>query len=146
MDFVIGLIIFLLFFVLVNYIQSNTGFYPKLAKKYKTDLCVSDQTLFKSKSINLTNTADFSNVKNSEYRSWLNIQSFEQGLFIGQIRMLILLFPKNVLIPWEQIRLIEEKTNLLKNQYIYKVDVNESPFYIITKFDLLKSATNKTIR
>jgi hypothetical protein len=138
--------IFLLFFILVNYIQSKIGLYPKLAKKYKTDICISDHSLFKSKSINLTSTPDLSHDKNQEYRPWLNIQSFEQGLFIGQTRMPILLFPKRFMSPWEQIMLVEEKSNLLKNQYIYKVGGTKKPVYIITKFDLLQSATNKSIK
>ncbi len=143
MDFVIGLILFLLFYVLVNYIQSITGLYPKLAREYKTGLSVSNRSLFKSNSINLTNVMDVSREKDSEYRPWLNIKPFEHGLFIGQKRMLILLFPKSFLIPWEQINLIKEETNLLKNQYLYKVEYKKEPIYIITKFDLFKSATNK---
>ena len=93
----------------------------------------------------LTNIADISREKNSEYRTWLNIKSFEQGVFISQKRMLILLFPKSFFIPWEQISLIKEKTNFLKNQYLYKVECKKEPIYIITKFDLLKSSTNKKI-
>jgi hypothetical protein len=145
MDFVIGLILFVLFYGLVNYIQSIIGYYPKLAREYKTDLSISDSSLFKSRSMYLTNVADISREKNSEYRTWLNIKSLEQGVLISQKRMLILLFPKSFLIPWEQISLIKEKTNLLKNQYLYKVECKKEPIYIITKFDLLKSATNKQI-
>jgi hypothetical protein len=145
-NFVIGLIFFLLFFFLINYIQSIIGNFPKLAKKYKTDLSVSACSLFKSKCINLTNIEDFSSKTNSEFRPWLTIKSFEQGLFIGQERMLILLFPKKFLIPWEQISFIKEKATLLKKQYIYKVDFNEKPIYIITKFDLFNSATNKPLK
>ena len=114
MDFVIGLIPFLLFYVLVNYIQSTIGYYPKLAREYKTDLIISDSSLLKSSSMYLTNVADISREKNSEYRTWLNIKSFQQGIFISQKRMLILLFPRSFLIPWEQISLIKEKTNFLK--------------------------------
>jgi hypothetical protein len=143
MDFVIGLILFLLFYVLINYIQSIIGYYPKLAREYKTDLSISDSSLFESSSMYLTNAPDISSEKNSEYRTWLNIKSFEQGVFISQKRMLILLFPKSFLIPWEQISLIREKTNLLKNQYLYKVECKKEPIYIITKLDLLISTTNQ---
>jgi hypothetical protein len=142
MDFVIGLILFLLFYVLVNYIQSIIGYYPKLAREYKTDLSISDSSLFKSSSMYLTNVADISPDKKSEYRNWLNIKSFEQGVLISQKRMLILLFPKRFLIPREQISLVKEKTNLLKNKYLYKVECKKEPIYIITKFDLLKIPTN----
>lgn len=145
MDFFIGLILFLLFYVLVNYIQSTIGYYPKLAREYKTDLSISDSSIFKSRSMYLTNIADISREKNSEYRTWLNIKSFEQGVFISQKRMLILIFPKSLFIPWEQISLIKENTNFLKSQYLYKVEYKKEPIYIITKFDLLKSATNKQI-
>ncbi|MBB1352390.1 MULTISPECIES: hypothetical protein [unclassified Pseudoalteromonas] len=145
MEFLIGLILFLFFFVLVNYVQSIVGFYPKLAKEYKTDLCISERSLFKSKSINLTNVADFSQEKNSEYRNFLNIKPCKQGLFIGQNKMLILLFPNKFLIPWGQINLIKEKTNFLKNQYLYKVESKKEPIYIISKFDLFKSTTNKRL-
>jgi hypothetical protein len=143
MDFVIGLILFLLFYVLVNYIQSIIGYYPKLAREYKTDLSTSDSSIFKSSSMYLTNVADISPEKNSEYRTWLNIKSSERGVLISQKRMLILLFPKSFLIPRDQISLIKEKTNFLKNQYLYKVECKKEPIYIITKFDLLKITTNK---
>jgi hypothetical protein len=145
-EFVIGLVLFIIFFVLVNYVQSIIGIYPKLAKKYKTGLNVSDRSLFKLRDINLTNDIEFSIGKNDEYRSWLTIKSFDQGLFIGQERMLILLFPKKFLIPWEQISFIKEKVTLLKKQYIYKVDCNKKPIYIITKFDVFNSATNKALK
>lgn len=94
----------------------------------------------------LTNVADISREKNSEYRTWLNIESFQQGIFISQKRMLILLFPRSFLIPWEQISLIKEKTNFLKNQYLYKVECKKESVYIITKFDLLKSVSNKNLQ
>jgi len=146
MSFVIGVVLFIIFFVLINYVQSIIGFYPKLAKKYKTDLSVSDRSLFKLKDINLTNVPDFSCGKNNEYRPWLTINSLEQGLFVGQERMLILLFPKKFIIPWDQISFIKEKVTLLKKQYIYKVICNEKPIYIITKFDVFNSATNKALK
>ncbi|WP_125825541.1 MULTISPECIES: hypothetical protein [unclassified Pseudoalteromonas] len=146
MDFVICLILFLLFYILVNYIQSIIGYYPKLAREYKTNLIISDSSLLKSSSMYLMNVANISREKNSEYRTWLNIKSFQQGIFISQKRMLILLFLRSFLIPWEQISLIKEKTNFLKNQYLYKVECKKEPVYIITKFDLLKSVSNKNLR
>jgi len=63
MDFVIYLILFLLFYILVNYIQSIIGYYPKLAREYKTDLIISDSSLLKSSSMYLTNVADISREK-----------------------------------------------------------------------------------
>ena len=108
MMFSIALIVFILFYIFINYIQSSVGLYPKLARSYPTNIEVKKTSMLKQTEIYLVKESEFSESnKDMEYRPWLNIEATEHGLCMQQAKSLILLFPKSCMIPWQNIKFIE---------------------------------------
>ena len=139
MSFVFLVICFVALFVLTNFLQSNLGLFPKIARIYKTNIDEPDDALFKTNSIYLSDNAAVLG-SDSEYRPWLTIKATEQGIYIAQKRSLILLFPKKCLIPWDKMTLVNEKQSVLKKQYLYKVDYRDKSMYLLTKEKFEESA------
>ncbi len=142
--FSLALFFFVLFFVFVNYIQSTVGLYPKLAQKYSTRLVTEKTKVTKLTEIYLVKISEYNTSnKDLEYRPWLSIKPNETGLYIGQVKSLILLFPKNCFIPWEEIKFIEKQSSIFKDKYVFEVNLNGENIYLITKIDILSDKKQK---
>lgn len=124
---------------MTSFLQSNLGIFPKIARTYKTSIGEPDDPLFKTSSIYLSDNAAVQD-SDSEYRPWLTIKAFEEGVYIAQKKSLILLFPKKCLIPWNKMTLVNEKKSALKKQYLYKVECVGKNIYLLTKEKFEKGA------
>jgi hypothetical protein len=138
MEFFVFLPVFLLFYYLVNKGQSVYGLFPKLVQEYETDLAPDYNSILKSKDINLIEPDNFDKRKSPEYRPWLCILECKDGLFIGQFKMLILPFPKKMLIPWSKIRLLKKSKSFFNTKYVYEVDLGSESIYMLTKFKVVE--------
>lgn len=132
MSLVFLVICFVALFALTNFLQSNLGLFPKIARTYKTSIDVPDDSIFKTSSIYLFDNTAIQD-SDSEYRPWLTIKVTEQGIFIAQKKSLILLFPKKCLIPWNKITLVNKKQSALKKQYLHRVRCGEKNIYLLAK-------------
>ena len=132
MSFVFLVTCFVGLFALTNFLQSNLGLFPKIARTYKTSIDGPEDSLFKTSSIYLSYNIAIQD-SDSEYRPWLTIKAIEQGIFIAQKKSLILLFPKKCLIPWNKMTLVNEKQSALKKQYLYEVECGEKNIYLLAK-------------
>ncbi len=139
--FLIVFIFFILFYIFINYFQSNVGLYPKLAQKYPSNMKFKKTSvleLLKLTEIYLVKEGKYSKSnKDMEYRPWLNIMSTKNGLSIQQTKSIILLFPKNFLIPWQDIKFIKMHPSIFKDEYIYRINLTGENIYIITKKNIL---------
>ena len=139
MMFSIALIVFILFYIFINYIQSSVGLYPKLARSYPTNIEVKKTSMLKQTEIYLVKESEFSESnKDMEYRPWLNIEATEHGLCMQQAKSLILLFPKSCMIPWQNIKFIEKQTTLIRDKYVFEISIDGENIYLISKKDILK--------
>ncbi|WP_350585924.1 hypothetical protein [Pseudoalteromonas sp. RB2-MNA-CIBAN-0110] len=139
MIFSIALIVFILFYLFINYIQSSVGLYPKLARNYPANIEFQKTSMLRQTEIHLVKESQFSESnKDMEYRPWLNIVHTEHGLCIQQTKSLILLFPKNCLIPWQNIKFIEKQTALIRDKYVFEISLDEENIYLISKKDILE--------
>lgn len=136
--FLIVFIFLILFYIFINYFQSNMGLYPKLAQKYPSNMKFKKTSVLKLTEIYLVKEGQYSKSnRDMEYRPWLNIMSTKNGLSIQQTKSIILLFPKSFLIPWQDIKFIEMHPSIFKDKYIYRINLTGENIYIITKKDIL---------
>jgi hypothetical protein len=119
------------------------GLYPKLARNYPNNIEFKKTSVVKLTEIYLVKESQFSaSNKDMEYRPWLNIVPTEHGLCIQQAKSLILLFPKNCLIPWQNIKFIKKQTALIRDKYVFEISLDGENIYLISKKDILKKGNN----
>jgi hypothetical protein len=124
--------VFLFVFLIVNILTSRLGALPYLARNFGSSgkQIGSDEEIIVNELEFLNDEKE--NKKDPEYRGWLKVAAFDEGLFIGQ-RPVLNFFPINVIIPWQCLTYKGCNEKLIGTRYFYSVDMKGRSITIISK-------------